>query len=722
MFNKMKSRSRRLAPLVAFLLVLSGCASDSPPKPKTFAYADEAASVHMAVLSVGRWDDYVAALQPAFTLSEQGAFDQVVATTRAQEDSFVDSFKLGLKVGLPTSTSTSSQTTQLRDGTETVSSDTTVARGPGTVPAEIPATGVDRGSASANLPSETILKAANVAVDPMLRFWASTALFQEVKLLNRYVKDVQTRDGMDAYVIRLQVSLMPYARNEPYDVYTQLSFLWADGEGKGSGTEPPVTALAQTTAEPPKTPIVVPLIVTDNLEATLHSVSVERVRQYALALAATINNVGAAANIAKSIDKLNRTLGRDFNSLYSIARVTDNTVRVRLGALQQAETAYATVPRTHNVSLVILAKRTSRETTLNIASLSEIRDARTGTPLMRRPEKRIEDAFQKIVDKYALDTTGSSTSPGTRSKNTTTRELREALRRVQENDWNEFSKVACPNERSCKIVTSSPRSLWGDLAALTNGGLNSATSVELPVPPPFAPFPTQTAVVLDDGEKSADVVLRDARNFVPTRATATLEVETGTEKLSLAATRIDDLGGGRIARLTFPSPLAWVKSAKPVRLDVTLYGLADDPREPCTWDNQTKVAKCTYRAFAPEKPLKKADPKTPGFEIAVSPEFVTCDRAGRGSLNLSFRFVDDPKSKPPRVYYEVIGADIDGATPLTGPAMPSGSPRQVTATGDVKLLLSNLHPATPIRVSAWQGENQDKIPATPIERRVVLQR
>src|SRR5262249_47299447 len=67
----------------------------------------------------------------------------------------------------------------------------------------------------------------DAAVDPMTRYWAATALFQEVQLLNRYVRDAWVRRGSRPYVVRVQATLMPAARNEPYDAYCTCSFFTA---------------------------------------------------------------------------------------------------------------------------------------------------------------------------------------------------------------------------------------------------------------------------------------------------------------------------------------------------------------------------------------------------------------------------------------------------------------------------------------------------------------
>lgn len=70
----------------------------------------------------------------------------------------------------------------------------------------------------------------------MLEYAAATAFFQEVKLLNRYVADAALRRGCRAYVVRLQMSVVPFARNFPLDVYSNISLFSANGEGRQDET------------------------------------------------------------------------------------------------------------------------------------------------------------------------------------------------------------------------------------------------------------------------------------------------------------------------------------------------------------------------------------------------------------------------------------------------------------------------------------------------------
>jgi hypothetical protein len=93
-------------------------------------------------------------------------------------------------------------------------------------------------------------------------------------------------------------------------------------------------------------PFVIPLVVTDNLEGALTSNTSEVVRQLALALSALIQNVQAKAEVQKLRDELRSITGADINSLLTVARLSDNIIRVRLGAVRSpiANNAYVITP------------------------------------------------------------------------------------------------------------------------------------------------------------------------------------------------------------------------------------------------------------------------------------------------------------------------------------------------------------------------------------------
>jgi len=210
---------------------------------------------------------------------------------------------------------------------------------------------------SLSLPSST------VDFDQALKFRAAAALLQEVSLLNHYVRDAAVRTGTRPYIVRMLVTELPSARNEPYDAYTTLSFFVGDNTNvlpARSSAFDHVEARIHPAAgrfEHPncssKPVRVIPLLVTDDIESSLHSNTSEVLRDLAAVLQAVQGNTGFAAGLRNHAEDLDKTLNRNLNSIYTLGQAAPNAVQVRLGAAF-ANGRYVTVARTYNISLLLL--------------------------------------------------------------------------------------------------------------------------------------------------------------------------------------------------------------------------------------------------------------------------------------------------------------------------------------------------------------------------------
>ena len=105
------------------------------------------------------------------------------------------------------------------------------------------------------------------------------------------------------------------------------------------------------------TPMVVPLLVTDTMESAFSARTTNVVRQYALALSALIKGFNLTTEMEGYSDSLLATVGNDYNSLYSVARLSNNTIRVRMGAMLQNTAQYAMVPQNRDVTLLVMVPK-----------------------------------------------------------------------------------------------------------------------------------------------------------------------------------------------------------------------------------------------------------------------------------------------------------------------------------------------------------------------------
>lgn len=695
-----------LACLASVVAACSGTRGPQPVKPRVFDFQHEAGSTHVAVLSVTPWDEAVGQLQPTFGLTETQALEQVANATRAVDETFIDALSFGLMAGLPTTATEVTTTTTLgADGETTRESQRTDTERPGDASTlELPS-GLSGGTTS---PTPTAARPALAGMDPMLKHLSATALYQEVQLLNRYVRDAVQRTGFKAYVVRAQVSVLPSARHEPYDAYTTFSFFngrfgqgpvplhersmgdaltqkkllkavrttpWTEQERKeldelvaagSAGEKGPQTATqsledqisapsegetplrkrlveselgrvllarAETlrtceglrsslaadfsgnprryheyapisplflessetwsdrtpeerllecqqlarempTGEDFSNPIVVPLLVTDNLESTIHSQVNDRVRQYAFALAFLLHGVGGQAELERYQRNLQTIFGQDLNSLLTVARVADNVYRVRLGAMQQVATSYVTVPRTHNVTFLLLAPCPSSalDKRIDLVSQTTWVDARSGAALAERAQADVDVALGALAQRYAnygLIRPYCGLEPVDL--------LVRLVPLVQTNDARRFSgelAATCPT-----LPAPFPKAaLWSDLAQLMVASRWASTSLELPAwKPPQLPPLAGFVTAFDDGKKSTVVRLLGGSNLTADRVVATLRAFGTPGEWAFPADEVKVLDGGRVVQLTFPSLKAWLgEPFTSLSLDLACRG--------CRWD------------------------------------------------------------------------------------------------------------------------------------------
>jgi len=409
------SRSILAAGVIVAGLVLQACAGhDGYAEPRRARWADDAGSVTVSPISVSRWDDVAGDLQPKFKMNSDIAFQQAIPTTQTLDERLTQALVASLQAGLPTTTHTdiTREVTDPDTGLPVTTVENTRTRQSGTAPAAAPAPEATAATLAA-------LSAIQIDRDPMLRYLAATALQQEVTLLNRYITDRVQWPGAQAFVVRLQLSVIPNGRNMPYDVETDIT-LHANDEQQRAGLAPATQLLPPDDRENPgrdcrtgsyDTLDVLPMVVTDNLEGLRAARSTNRIQQLALALTATANGVGAGGQFGRTSQQLRRMEGNETNSLLTVGKLSDDTVRVRLGAVQSPRYGYVTIPRTHNISLVVIYRPclaagqdeylAAGPRTLTAVTRTTYRDADSGRTLPYRDAmSRLTADFTRLRDKY----------------------------------------------------------------------------------------------------------------------------------------------------------------------------------------------------------------------------------------------------------------------------------------------------------------------------------
>jgi hypothetical protein len=362
------------------LCVLTSCQHTNPPlyRPTTAKTHQEAANVYVANYPAVPWSEIADKLEPKHALTTEAARGIAAVTTQAQVSQFLSSFSAGLGIGLPTRTFSQTSATDA-NGVETTTS--TRSRGTGPIPSSSGATSTAIGEGA--LAPDLSKGPAALGLDANTLLTAGTGVYQLAAILDNQISKAFYPAGYNAHLLTFQVSLQPKTRTRAYDVYVDLSVhpaSWtaairtSDGVSSGHGASPPV--------------IVYPLIISDALETTSTARSIEIMRQAALSLSGIVGTVGLSTGASKGTDALDAAIGQIRNSIVTVGRVSDHALRIRIGAQNSGEAGYAMVPRTYNISVVVLTRwpedsteKTQRVENLSVFADSEVVSVDGGAPL-----------------------------------------------------------------------------------------------------------------------------------------------------------------------------------------------------------------------------------------------------------------------------------------------------------------------------------------------------
>src|SRR5215470_192554 len=448
---------------VCVISLLTACTENTAkaPAPKS---QHEVGTVSIATTLVAPFEDYADLLAPNFKLDADTALAKVIGRTGTFERRLLDRFGGSATVTVQAAGA----------ATPTGTADSAGDQKP-------PASGRDgtsAGAPAADPKSDTI-------ADPMLQYTAATALYQEIQLLRRAVADAAVGRNRRSYVVRLQMNVVPFARDLPYDVYTLISFF---AEGSRPDQSPHLYERVE----------ILPLLVTDSLEGALESQSLEWIRQYAAALGGAAPTVAGSVKLDKSRDEVQNWRGTALNSLLTVGRLNNNTIQVRLGAARQGE-GYVMIPQNHNITFVVTVPAPFVENASNsgakytpavrVVAKTVMRKATTGESLSHQDiDKRISNV-EMLLKNHFQDKTitpiANGFCPGPKDNGQCTPEQRQRnaadylLRQVYANDYKKFDEtlMAAGWDRT-KLRFE--RDLWSEIVETLGQSEFSAASFELP--------------------------------------------------------------------------------------------------------------------------------------------------------------------------------------------------------------------------------------------------
>ena len=386
--------------------------------------AEETGSYSVNVTAISRWPDVAQGLQPNFKLDETGALSQVLPVTSYESAFYSRNSSIGVGIGLSPGTPTESQTTTTT--TQYPIDPTTLKPSPpppgstSTPTQQIQQVQTQTPAGPATMPTVVIPASATtmpslpgtsqtLGVDPELKYELATALLQQVQRIDRQIKDAVKRRDMTPFVVTVKLNVQPIRRDLPVDLYYDLEFAVGTRQPAATGTAgqfandsfspkvwtnaiSPLNAfpreLGQASTHPSdlgptsKTPVVLPILNYDSIEGQLRTYSQSDVDAAALAVLAAYKQVGVSLNASQVISDMRQTFGQRANSLQSIIQLTDNAIRVRLGAEFSPEKNSETVliGRERSISFVVLIPNYSaiHGATITVASRPHLRSSNDG--------------------------------------------------------------------------------------------------------------------------------------------------------------------------------------------------------------------------------------------------------------------------------------------------------------------------------------------------------
>jgi hypothetical protein len=399
-------------------------------------------------------------------------------------------------------------------------------------------------------------------------------------------------------------------------------------------------------------------------------------------------------------EQLESVAGRDYNSAFTVARVSHNTLRVRFGALNQAQAQYSMIPQTHNVTLLLMVPEEICQQTVpqmvRLVLRTSFVDARDGTGLEDDLDWG-EELLRKALKAHGIDKE---------------RESKEDIRLLQ-------NLVAANNYTGFREHVKTiryPESLWVDLAALRERSLYQTATLTLPkYGPPVLGLPGQKPLLLDDGKSTISTTLVGIRDIIPKKLLVSLK--TQTVKISPpkkeATPAKEDLKEADVV----------ATSIKPGQADdeflVTFQSLAAIKRKPIndivevvvSTRDKPSLEKRYHGVYVVKEALLT-------FELSVRPEVINSDEKGQGRL-----VINVTKVPPDGVTLNLAGADLGTVTTdpdkiLMEPKDPNAFKNilKVAKPGVVTIELFNLNPESIVTVS---GTDESGRSSTPITLRVI---
>lgn len=692
---------------------------------------DDIATVQVAVQSIAPFEDYIDSLQPHFPKSEKDALDEAVAQTRTQDTEEMTALRLALALRGPEITTNSEKKTTEEDGVVKTTATTTRTSQPGVLSDATAPDAVTR-TLTATLPE------GGVAIEPSIKYAAATALIQRLALLSSYVRDAAVRTHTKPYLVRMLVTVLPSAATRGYDAYTTVSFFSTEKDLEAEAVLNRVAAseLARDSRlqhkQSPNDPAfklnvdvlddaanvrcddrpieAIPLLVTDTVSSSLHSDTLERIREVTAAAQAIASNARIGFGLRSQHDRIDKTLARNINGVMTVSRVAQNSIEVRLGAMF-GNRDDALVPRTYDVTALLLFPLAKEQTdaegnhdfisdevvpcsVATYTAQTVFRNSQNGK--VARPasvHKLIDTEVEGILERAGID---AKTAQGMKE---IAPKLVNAARAGSYKDFRERITLDTTGTATDASL------LWPQVAGIVGQHSFSRGLFQAPIRE-VQLFDTRTTGSLIDNSKEAVLTLDGGRNLRADRIVGQMTVTSGPKIIRLVAKDVTVQNDGRQATLKFDSITKFLNDSELAAVQLKpLIRYAAGARDwehaahTSLWEPQPG-AEVTYVKTLKPKP---DDPKEARFTLRTGAQTIVA-KDGIGSIAVSLKHTKASDTFP--MLFLVEGADI---TAVDGVVKPLGAEWGSAADGSGRVSLANLIPGKNVTIHVFSFKGEDRV-------------
>jgi hypothetical protein len=318
--------------------------SEGYAKPAQFDYQDEAGFTRVNVISVARWEDVAASLTPNFNLTADDAQKAVGLPGRNESENITSKLSGSLTFsGIGAAASSGAPIAQSGKSKKTTSSS---SGGKASASAEASPDASAKPSAASTSaqgggPTDSANAGPTPAIDAMSRYQLAAALYQEVQLLNTYVKSVARTKDATPYLVSLDVSIFPSTPKAALNALVITSFVGINQD------EHATTDFAWA-------PDVLPVILSEDIETNVHQRQIEDALLLSLTASGTYGPASGTANITRTLDRIAHLSGLDVNTLQLVSSSGKSSLIVRFGAAYGVKTEYSLYPQTRRIHCLVL--------------------------------------------------------------------------------------------------------------------------------------------------------------------------------------------------------------------------------------------------------------------------------------------------------------------------------------------------------------------------------